>query len=126
MVFVRRRASCGVRFALTILNFNFPKMTRPFLTIFCVKHLSGKRNLSKLLRLWLYHSQGATDRAKCGKGQIFKKFLSYSHTYWAKTECMVMMPMKPSTKTMKFIGPESEVQPVKWGQFSNFNTSCMW
>lgn len=40
----------------------------------------------------------------CNKSQIFKSLL-YSHNFfWKKpTRCMVMMPIKPSTKIGKFI-----------------------
>lgn len=51
------------------------------------------------------------------KSQIFKNLYLYSHICGEETKRMVLMFMKPSTKIVKFMVPESGVQVIRWGQY---------
>lgn len=52
------------------------------------------------------------------KSQIFKHLFS-SHTREEKSECMVMVSMKPYTKIVKFIAPGSGVQALGLTQYGH-------
>ena len=51
--------------------------------------------------------------------KILKNLLLYSHTCEQKTEYMVMMSMRASTKIVKFMTPLLGVQALGWGQYGH-------
>lgn len=86
-------------------------------TIFGVKHLCGKRNLN-------YEIHGSITPGAPQVGPNMHKQISslllYSHKYEEKSECMVMVSMKPSTKNVKFMAHlGSEVRALGWGQYDH-------
>lgn len=58
-------------------------------------------------KIWSYHSQGfdrEQPQTNMQQEPNFQKSSLFSQFFWKKpTRCMVMMPIKPSTKIWKFI-----------------------
>lgn len=109
-VFVRR-------LVLTFYIFNFfMKTTKPIVNFWCEASLSWKK--SKFGNLWLYHSRGATGGTNMQTNKTFQKSSLLPHI-WEKTVCMVMMSMKPFTKTVKIMVPGSGNKALGRAQYIN-------
>lgn len=50
---------------------------------------------------------------------IFENLLIYSYMTLRKTKCMVMVSMKPFTKSMKSMAFRCWVQTLRWGQYDH-------